>query len=283
MIDSYPDQNLIITKQKIGNSPTQVEKVIISSFLGECMSRYTRSGPIEEIPQHVKVSREIVEEIQIHYKPGDFLPSEGELGKHFKVNRHTLRMAIEELVTRGIVGKLQGKGTIVLQKKIDYPIHCNTRFTETLENAGRQPESKVLRKIGIPAQGEVADRLSIKEGEPVILIETLRNMDGATFSMVTHYFPLEKVYDVMRKYEGGSLHKFISDRYGITLVRTLSLICAKLPDETDIATLEISANAPVLQVKSVNVNEENGEPLEFVVSRFKGMSTQLSVDLSGMR
>lgn len=105
-------------------------------------------------------------------------------------------------------------------------------------------------------------------------------MDGATFSTVSHYFPLEKVYDVMRKYKGGSLHRFILDRYGIKLSRTLSLISAKLPDEADMAILDISPNSPVLQVKSVNVNEKTGEPLQFVVSRFKGMSTQLSVDLS---
>lgn len=238
------------------------------------------ANPTDELPQYIKLSRIIVEEIQNLYRPGDLLPSESEMVECFKVNRHTVRMAIEELVTQGVVGKLQGKGTIVLQKKINYPIHSNTRFTETLENAGRQPESKVLRKIGIPAQGEVAERLQLKEGEPVILIETLRNMDGATFSTVSHYFPLEKVYDVMRKYEGGSLHQFIFERYGIRLQRTRSLISAKLPDEADISNLEISPNSPVLLVKSVNVNHRSGEPLEFVVSRFKGASTQLSVDLA---
>lgn len=233
----------------------------------------------DEIPQHILISKTILEEIQDKYKPGDLLPPESELVKRFSVNRYTIRMSIEELVNKGAVGKFQGKGTVVLQKKIDYPICSSTRFTETLENAGRQAESKVLKKIGIPAAGEVAERLQLTDGAPVILINTLRNMDGGSFSTVSHYFPLEKVYDVMRKYQGGSLHKFIYERYGIILKRVLSLITAKLPDEGDVELLDISANTPVLQVKSLNINEKTGEPLEFVVSRFKGTSTQLSVDL----
>ena len=233
----------------------------------------------KDIPRYMQISNTLSDEIQRQLKPGDVLPPETDLAKRFQVNRHTLRRAMEILVTKGIVGKLQGKGTIVQQRAINYSIHSGTRFTETLENCGRQAESIVLRKTGIPAQKESAEKLNIEQGEPIILVETLRKMDGAPFSVVSHHFPLNKVYAVMRDYETGSLHDFIYTHYKMKLKRTISLIGAILPNENDIELLEISGNSPLLLVKSVNVDQATGEPIEYSVSRFKGISTQLSVKL----
>lgn len=231
------------------------------------------------MPVYLQISNILAEEINKRHKPGDILPSEKDFSTRFKVNRHTLRRAIEFLVTQGIVGKLQGKGTIVQQRPIDYSIHSGTRFTETLENCGRKAESIVLRKIGIPAQKESAEKLAIEIGEPIILIDTLRKMDGAPFSIVSHHLPLNKVYAVMRKYQGGSLHDFLFTHYHMKLQRTISLISAILPDRSDIEWLEISGNSPLLLVKSVNVDQASGEPIELSISKFKGISTQLSVEL----
>ena len=236
---------------------------------------------VEDMPLYKHVSFLLADEISRQHKPGDILPSEKELARRYKVNRHTLRRALEELVNEGIVGKLQGKGTIVQQKLIDYTIHSGTRFTDTLEKSGRKAESIVLRKIGIPAQGEIAEFLELQTDEPVALIETLRKMDGMPFSVVSHYLPLEKVFDVIRIYTGGSLHRFLLDRYGIVLKRKLSLIRATLPEQQDMKTLSIMGNSPVLLVKSVNVDQESGKPLELSVSRFKGVSTQLNVEPGG--
>lgn len=232
----------------------------------------------QEIPVYLQVTQILEREIQDEYVPGDVLPSEKELASRFKVNRHTVRRAIGELVTKGMVGKLQGKGTIVQQKVINYSIHTKTRFTENLESCGRQPESLVLKKVGVQAEGNVAEMLELPEGRPVILVETLRKMDGAPFSVVSHYLPLDQVYEVMRSYKCGSLHRFLEDHYDFKLKRRLSLITAVLPDLHDKELLEIAGNSPILQVQSVNVDDQSGVPIELSVSRFKGISTQLSVE-----
>jgi GntR family phosphonate transport system transcriptional regulator len=239
---------------------------------------HKHTGHLDELPLYKHVSFLLAAEIRREHRPGDILPSEHELAKRYKVNRHTLRRAVEELVNEGIVSKLQGKRTIVQQKLINYSIHSNTRFTDTLEQCGRKAESIVLRKIGIPAQGEVVDLLKLKENEPVALIETLRKMDDMPFSVVSHYLPLEKAFDLIRIYSSGSLHKFLLEHYNIELERTLSMIRAILPEEEDMKRLSIMGNAPILLVKSINVDKKTGEPIELAVSRFKGVSTQLMVE-----
>lgn len=233
---------------------------------------------LNDIPVFRQISNILGDEIQKIYRPGDILPSETDLAKRFKVNRHTVRRAISELVTLGVVGTLQGKGTIVQQKAITYSIHSTTRFTETLESCGRLAESLVLKKTGMPAQQEVAEMLGIEVGRPVILVETLRKMDGAPSSLVSHFLPLDQAFAVMRGYNGGSLHDFLLHHCGIRLRRKISLISAVAATQLDMELLEITGNHPILRVKSVNIDQTTGKPMEFAIARFKGISTQLSVE-----
>ena len=229
----------------------------------------------------IDLSKKLIEEIRTSFKPGDMLPAQVELTERFRVSRTIVRDTLEILETTGVIQRVQGKGAIVLHQQIGYPIHKYTRFTETLEKNGRKAETRVLRKIGIPADKEVSHHLKIDEGEPVVLLESLGKMDGAPVSRGLQYFPLAKVYDVMRIYDGGSLHQFIFERYNMKLRRVLSLITAQLPNELDCSLLEIETHIPVLQVKSVNVDEKTEEPIEYVDTKFKSTAIQLSFDLSG--
>jgi GntR family phosphonate transport system transcriptional regulator len=197
------------------------------------------------------------------------MPSEMELASRFKINRHTLRRAIDELVTDGFVGKIHGKGTFVIRSVIDYEIKSTTRFTENLASQGRQTQSEVLRKIALPASSGVASRLGLVDTEPVALIETLRFVDD---------LPYSKFYHVLKKYESGSLHRFIGEHYKITLKRTLSLISAVIAHKDDAELLNTSRECPLLRVKSLNVDASTEEPVEYVVTRFRGDATQLSVE-----
>lgn len=234
----------------------------------------------EEALLAIDLSRKLTEEIRTEFKEGDILPQQNELAARFRVGRALLKSSLDILETTGVVKRVQGKGAVVLQQQIGYPIHSYTRFSEILRKNGRKSELKVLRKIGIPADEEVSKHLKLEVGEPVIMMECLGKMDGAPLSVGHQYLPFEKMYDVMRSYDGDSLHGFIRERYNIRLRRVLSLINAHLPNEQDCQALEISNHTPVLQVKSVNVDIETGEPIEYVETRFKSSSIQLSFDLS---
>jgi len=228
----------------------------------------------------IDISKKLTEAIRTSYKPGDMLPPQAELAEQYNVSRMFIRGALEILESTGTIQRVQGKGAVVQQQQIDYPIHRYTRFTETLEKNGRQAETVVLRKIGIPADDEVSHHLQLAHGEPVIMLESLGKMDGAPFSIGRQYFPLEKVYDVMRRYNGGSLHQFIAQRYGIKLRRVLSLITALRPGKKDCMHLELFSQTPLLQVKSVNIDEATKIPIEYVDTRFKSTAIQLSLDLN---
>jgi GntR family phosphonate transport system transcriptional regulator len=176
------------------------------------------------------------------------------------------------------VDRIHGKGTVVLQTPINYAINGATRFTETLESQGRRTVSRILHKGQTAARGGVARRLRIPEKSPVIYIETMREVDDLPFCTSTHFFPYPDYSAIQFDYTGGSLHGFIDERFGMKLKRILSLISSVMPIKEDARRLGLPRNVPVLRVKSLNVNNLDGWPVEYVVTRFRGDAVQLSVE-----
>jgi GntR family phosphonate transport system transcriptional regulator len=224
-----------------------------------------------------QVQRLLESEIRLLHGSSEALPSEATLAERFGVNRHTLRRAIDGLIEQGWVERRHGLGTFILDKPVDYDIHPRTRFTETLEALGCKTESKVLRKLRIPAQGGVARQLQLDEGEPVIWIETLRSVDERPFCVISHYLPSALLPGLFDDYSGGSLHDFIESAHGWQLRRTESLISASLPQGDDARLLAMPASWPVLRVKSVNVRERDDLPVEYALTRSRADRMQLRV------
>ena len=228
------------------------------------------------IPIYRQIRDALINEIREFYKPGDTLPSESELAERFGVNRHTLRRAVDELVADGLVERYHGKGVFVLEPTINYHIGITTRFTETLESLGHTTASHVLRKQIIPARNGVASRLKIPEGEEVVFIETLREVESKPFCVISHFLPLQVLPTIFENYHSGSLHNFLKEHYGIALVRSESLISSVLPEANDASRLNMPRQAPVLRVKSTNLDIQTKKPIEYAVTRFRGDVTQLS-------
>jgi len=241
------------------------------------MSVYLVARNEGSLPIYRQIRDVMVNEIQGLYKAGESLPAENELALRFGVNRHTLRHAIDELVTDGLVERRHGKGVFVLEPTINYSISSTTRFTETLQSQGRSTTSRVLRKQVIPAQGTVATRLQIIDGDEVIFIETLRTVESKPFCIISHFIPLKLFPDVLESYDDGSLHEFLTLHHGIKLIRKESLVSAILPEAEDATLLNMPRNTPVLRVKSLNLDITSSKPVEYAVTRFRGDATQLSI------
>jgi len=214
--------------------------------------------------------------------PGDKLPSEGELAARFGVNRHTLRRAVEELISEGLLERQHGVGIFITDQLLDYRVGSNTRFTQTLADIGIATDTKVIRKMTVPASAGVARHLALAPDELVLWIETLRLADGLPFCVISHFFPVEPYSATLNGYENGSLHELLVKNYG-TLRRTESLVTAVLPQGDDAKLLGITQNRPVLRVKSLNVLDRGDTPVEYAITRFRADRTQLHITPPSLR
>jgi GntR family phosphonate transport system transcriptional regulator len=231
-------------------------------------------------PVYRQVSDQLRADITAFAKPGERLPNERDLAARFGVNRHTLRRAIDELVDCGLVERRHGSGTFVCAHLVLYPLTARTRFTETLAEAGRQPASEVLRSQPVRATGGVAARLALQEGAPILWIETRRLVDGEPFCLISHFIA-EPWASLAADYAGGSLHQHLIARSaGLRLLRTTTLVSARLPVGDDARLLAMPRNVPVVRTKTVNACAGSGRPVEYALTRFRGDRAELRIDFS---
>lgn len=223
-----------------------------------------------------QIARSLEADIKARYRPGDALPAEPVLAERFGVNRHTVRRAVDVLIEAGLLERRHGRGTFVLGL-IDYAISTRTRFTEQLESQGLSADTEVIRRLIVPAANGVARRLNLAEGEDVVFIETRRRADGQPFCLVSHFLPARDYAGPLEAYAGGSLHAFLTEHLDLRLRRVESLVTATLPQGDDAQLLSMPRNTPVLRVKSLNVCEDTGAPVEYALTRFRADRVQLSV------
>lgn len=207
---------------------------------------------------------------------GDRLPAEGELAARFGVNRHTLRRAVDELISAGLLERQHGVGIFITDQLLDYRVGTGTRFTQTLADIGISTDTKVIRKMIAPASAGVARHLALSPDEPVLWIETLRIADGIPFCVISHFLPVAPYAAMLEEYQGGSLHELLAKHCG-ALRRTESLVTAVLPQGDDAKLLAITQSRPVLRVKSLNVLDSDDAPVEYAITRFRADRIQLRI------
>src|SRR5258708_32177931 len=124
-------------------------------------------------------------------KVGDQLPTEDSLIARFEVSRITVRRAIQNLVSRGLVEIRRGKGTFVAGPKITQELTELSGFVEDMRALGRKPTARVIGKEIVTADTTVAGQLGLTKGQRVVRIRRVRLADGVPISFDETYLPLE--------------------------------------------------------------------------------------------
>jgi DNA-binding GntR family transcriptional regulator len=147
---------------------------------------------------------------------GALLDNEIVLAQRLGVSRPTMRRAMEQLVDQGLVVRRRGIGTRVVQPRVRRPLEL-TSLHDDLAGTGQEPSTTVLRFETLGAHAEVAGRLRIEEGEPVVCIERLRCARAQPIARMTNWLPAAVVtfeadalgvsglYDLLRR-SGVNLH-----------------------------------------------------------------------------
>lgn len=222
-------------------------------------------------PRWRRIRDEIADEIAAGaYGPGARLPTEAALGRRFGVNRHTVRHAMATLAEDGLVRIEQGRGTFVQEPVLDYPVTGRTRFSDILIGAHHDPHSHLLHARQQAANAEMADALLIREGAPVLLLETIRFMDEVPLALTAHYFPEERFRGLVEAFqESGSLTSALY-RFGVRdYFRQVTRVNARLPDDDEAHLLRQPPSQPILEHRSINVDPDS-RPIEFAIGRYAG-------------
>ena len=129
--------------------------------------------------KHEMIANDLAEKIKHQqFCPGDFLPSEKQLSELYGASRETTRKALNHLIELGLIQKLKGKGSLVLDiQKYTFPISGITSFQELNQALGLHAKTKVLRQEKVKAP-EYFGKTPIT-AKKALFIERLRIIDDA--------------------------------------------------------------------------------------------------------
>lgn len=134
-----------------------------------------RGGP----PLYRQLATALEEQIrQGELRPGDRLPSENELRTSLRVSRATITKALDELMTRGLLVREQGRGTFVAGPPMERRPPGLRGFSEQIRSLGQKPGSRLLSFERATAHRGDPILSAYPAGTELVVIRRLRLVDG---------------------------------------------------------------------------------------------------------
>lgn len=221
------------------------------------------------VPIYIQIEEELKQRIYLgEYEVGSPIPSERDLSNSFEVSRMTVRQAITNLVSSGMLYREKGRGTYVSTPKLEQPLNGLTSFTEDMRARGLTPSSKIIKFEQIIPPFDVAKDLLLEDGEEVYFMVRIRNADDQPMAIERTYIPVKTLPDLDVKKLSGSLYKIVEEEYQQTIGNAIQQMEASLVAKEDSKYLQMDANAVVLIIKRISFLSD-GQPFELVRSAYR--------------
>lgn len=179
------------------------------------------------------------------YSPGSYLPGENVLMEMYDVSRATVRRALDTLEDEGLIDRLPGKGTRVLDVAVNVSI---AGHLPAIERATRDTTVELLEWGPTAVPREAALALMIPEGTRCLKIVRLRSHDGMPLRHMTSYVPSDAGDLLDREQLSGGTLPAALEGIGRPVVRAEDEVGAALADPVLAAALAVKVGDPLLEV-----------------------------------
>jgi GntR family transcriptional regulator len=207
----------------------------------------------------------------------DALPSERELAERFAVSRVTVRKALRELSDEGLLDQVQGAGTFVNRAPhVEQRLSTLTSFSEDMASRGLAAGSVWLQRTVSIATPAEALALGLSPGATVSRLIRLRTANGAPMALEQAAIPTRFLPDAAAV--DGSVYEELRRR-GFCPFRALQRLTAVRLTAEQAAQLGVPEGAAALYFERRTMLED-GTPLEFVRSQYRGDAYDFIVELN---
>jgi len=221
------------------------------------------------LPRYQRLRDEIAARVnRQEWRPGDIIPSETELSSLYGVAIGTVRKAIDQLVSEGVLERQQGRGTFVRRARFNSSLFRFFRF-QSEQGERRIPQSRILRRKSAPATQAVASALRIPVGEPVINLSRLRLIDDVPLLAEEIWLQksrFEAVLEVETADFGDLLYPLYEERCGQVVVSADEILTVETAGEMQARLLRLESGAPLIVIERLAFDLER-RPIEWRRSR----------------
>lgn len=135
------------------------------------------------------------------FPPGAQIPTEAELQEQYGFSRNTVRNAINELTSAGLLDTISTRGSFVRERRRPLTItatkyersrgtSANDAYKDELNAQGREHEAEFSLQV-VPATPEIANRLNVSVDSLVVCRKEILHIDGHANAIQESYYPMD--------------------------------------------------------------------------------------------
>lgn len=220
-------------------------------------------------PRYLSAAKALEEELRNGaLDAGDRLPAERELCRRLQVSRVTVRRALAELRSRGLIESAGSRGWFVAATSVG-ETNVLVGFTDMARARGLHPSSRVLESVTRPSTLQEAERLSLAPGAPIFQLRRLRFLDTAAVGLEVTRIPVAAAPALVgTDFSQTSLYDELRAA-GVIPTRADYDVQAVAADSTQATLLGVAPGAPLLCTQAVTF-DQSARPIELSRSLFRG-------------
>lgn len=219
-------------------------------------------------PLYVQLMQRISADIEKGtYAVGTRIPPEHELEHLYQVSRVTVRRALAELTSEGLLERKQGKGTFVAVPQVRQNLKSMHSFHDSCKLNGMTPGTDVIHVKEVPATTTDAEELNVRTGARVLEILRVRRADGTAVTLEKNRFSMAYAY--LEDMElNGSLYGILKE-FGVEPKLAIHDVSLRFASSEEARMLETEEGNPLICLHEV-VFDQRGRPLHNSVQLIRG-------------
>ncbi|MBM7649346.1 GntR family trehalose operon transcriptional repressor [Bacillus ectoiniformans] len=220
--------------------------------------------------KYMQIYQELAESIQNGlYKPMETLPSENELSAKYSTSRETIRKALTLLAQKGMIQKIRGKGSLVLDTpKMSFPISGLVSFKE-LQGEMEGPIKTHVYEFGLHTPSEsLQQKLQAKETDEVWHVVRARQINGERVILDKDHFLKSHVPHLTKEICEGSIYQYLEEELGLNISFAKKEIVVEQRTKEDASLLDLHDDSHVVVVKTY-VYLDDASQFQYTESRHR--------------
>lgn len=161
--------------------------------------------------KYQEIYNDLKEKIRTNTYPAETsLPTEQRLQEIYGVSRDTVRKALSMLTERGMIQKVQGRGSLVLkQEMLNFPVSGLTSYQELAESLQLETKTEVVNLDQIVISSNLANLTGFEPHSKVWKVVRTRSIDGKVSVVDTDYLSADIVPTITKEIAASSIYNYL--------------------------------------------------------------------------
>jgi GntR family transcriptional regulator len=235
-------------------------------------------------PLYVQIQEYIAELILSGKLPPETkIQSEREFSEELGVSRMTVRKALTELVSEGLLERRHGSGTYVAKPRVTYEAHELVNNLQAMHQRNLFTASQLLEFGEVVASRRLGEQLKVEIGHPLYRVVVLRLANRVPVILERLFIPCSRCPDLEEwDLEKNALIDLLVSVYGLRRARISQTFEAVAAEETIAEQLRVQEGFPLLMLTQTLHDLDQDQPVlhsqNFFRSDFARIHTEFSLE-----